>query len=132
MKLFIFVLILFCNTSFGKNVNDAMNEVFSSSQKNKITANECTLTKKLAVSVLDKIEGKSEIIELLTGTDTIYQTLKLKATKCCLTEDQSYAFIGIENLKLKKEIFKGWLFSRNTTKNGLEDSKFDIILLRCL
>ena len=107
-----------------------MNEVFASNQKN-INTSECAFTKKLTVSVLDKIEGKSEIIELLTGTDTIHQTLKLKATKCCLTEDQSYAFINIENLKLKKEIFKGWLFSKNITKNGLEDQKFDIILLKC-
>ena len=130
MKLFIFVIIVFSNTSFAKNINDAMNEVFAANQKN-INTNECTFTKKLTVSVLDKIEGKSEIIELLTGTDTIHQTLKLKATKCCLTEDQSYAFINIENLKLKKEIFKGWLFSKNITKNGLEDQKFDIILLKC-
>lgn len=124
--------------AFSKTINSAMDEVLRGGNNPKLenrteTGEKCTTSfNNASVQITNKIEGKTymEIIEMKKYL--IHETLKIKGLKCCLIKnEENTLFLEVENSKIKKQIFKGWIFAKNSSISGLEDAKYDISLVRC-
>ena len=126
--LVIFAFIFPLTLSFAKNINDAIDSILSEENYSKDT---CIFGKNVELLILDKIEGMSEAITIPINKESKYNFLNIRVSKCCSSPTQSYAFTNIVNTKMKKEVFKGWMFSKNSNRNSLEDSKFEVTLLKC-
>jgi hypothetical protein len=78
------------------------------------------------------MEGNTTLHDIINNHSYTLEHLEITVKKCCtINNKSSYALINVYNNKLKKEIFKGWMMSTLTSKNPLEDPKFDLILLNC-
>jgi hypothetical protein len=143
----IFYILAFASVfAFGNLNAKKLDDVFEEVIKLKQSSNSETCQffdgdgiKKLGISsknarlqITNKISGKSEYINFEVGTVQNYDTLKIRPLKCCMVEErESYSFLAIQNSKIKKEVFRGWMLSHASSINPFEDAKFDIILVKC-
>lgn len=121
------LLVLFATPSNGRALDSLMEEVTA-----KELRNECTYTTSASIQITDKIEGKtvSEVLEMKKSLE--HDNLLINPSKCCLSNlGESYLFVTVENLKSGSGTFKGWIFSKHISLNGIEDPKFDLTLLKC-
>lgn len=126
MLRFVVLFVLGFVVSEAKVLDDIMNKLTKKEQE------ECTALGNAELMVTNKLEGSSKTISIEVGKEVQYETLVIKGVKCCFNEgDQSYLFLVIENLKIKKQVFKSWMFSKQSSLTGLEDPKFDVTLLKC-
>jgi hypothetical protein len=129
MPLFLSLVLGFClfigfNLTNAKSINDALNEAVNPQKAS------CIFTQNAEMQITNKISGHTEQIEFEVGRFQNYEALAIKPTKCCKIEDlESYAFLDITSKK--KQVFKGWMFSKHSSLNSIEDQKFDVILLNC-
>ena len=126
MLKFVVLFLLGFAASEAKVLDDIMNKLTKKEQE------ECKVLQNAELLITNKLEGSSRTISIEVGKEIQYETLVVKGIKCCLNEgDQSYLFLTIENLKIKRQVFKGWMFSSQSSLTGLEDPKFDVTLLKC-
>jgi hypothetical protein len=125
---------------WAKTLNDILDEVVKPKQNlNKEACEFGDETKKFGLSyknvrlqITNKILGKTEFVNFEVQKIHNYDFLNIKPSKCCMGEDgESYTFLTIQNTKSKKEVFKGWMLSHASSINPFEDSKFDIIPVKC-
>lgn len=127
LKLVLILFLFYTTKTYGATLEDAMNEVLNIKKEVCIPANVAVL------QVIDKTEATVKTIEIKVG-----EVLKLDSAtevspiKCCNNSFQANSFIKMHNIKNKKDVFLGWMFSVYTSLNSPEDPKFDLTLLKCL
>lgn len=120
-------LFLFWNMAFAKTIEDAMEDVLSTKKEM------CIHTPKALFQVINKTESLTTNVEIkVDESRKLDNNTEIKVMACCNNSFQSSSYIKMVNLKTKKDIFVGWMFSGFTSLNSPEDSKFDITLLKCL
>lgn len=129
MKFFLLFLTIFLNSFAVSSIDEIMEEIATENSEKEIK--ECKYKNNASFLIVNKIEGRSETIELSLNKKIKYENLEITLTKCCATNMQNYGFFTIYDNKTKKEIFKGWQFSQTSSANSLEDIKFDTTLLKC-
>jgi hypothetical protein len=92
----------------------------------------CENKNNVILQITNKIEANTIQEVTRVGAVLAIDNLEINPLRCCVGQSgESYVFAKIYNTKLKKEIFNAWLFSRHTSLTGIEDVKFDVILLKC-
>lgn len=138
IALHLFITFLFFSQSNAKNLNDVFDQILveeqNIQQKNKVQKKKpkCYSRSFANFQVTNKIEAKTTLHKISIKTPYKIDYLEVKVKKCCtLKNNSSYAFVDVYNNRIEKQIFNGWMMSALPSKNPLEDSKFDLILLNC-
>lgn len=82
--------------------------------------------------IINKITAVSQILQLSLFETSIIDSLSIKFYDAFLTETKGYAaLIQAHTLPENQIIFSGWLFSKSFSLNPVENSLYDIKLLKC-
>lgn len=136
---------LFCKNSFADNIDSFIKELEDGAKiinKDNLIKNqpENRFVDKVKLHGLNKITGKTSVIEAKVGDTIKFEELEILFLKCW----KSYPEENTENkllLKIfendnkkdgdKKLIFYGWFFSSSPSISGLEHPLYDLKLLNC-
>ncbi len=84
---------------------------------------------------IDRTTGRSFILIAPINKLVKFSKLSINVKYCYQNpineEIENYAYIEINDLKMNKNIFKGWMFSSSPSLNSLENPINDIWLLEC-
>ncbi len=91
------------------------------------------------MQAIDKITGRSQIINIATNTKAEYGSLSIVVRQCKTRPPEetpeNFAFVDIIDSDTNGEetnIFKGWMISSSPALNAIEHPIYDIWLLRCI
>lgn len=119
---------LFFKVTNSKSLDDIMETLSDEKKGGKV----CAYKNNATIQITDKLEARTVKEVLSIGKPLSFQNLNIQFSKCCISEyNESLAFIKIENTKIKKNVFSGWMFSKRISLNNFEDPKFDVVLIRC-
>lgn len=139
-KFIVIILFVFCNNLSAKNVDHIVQELdvnvintdnlIKNQPKNRFV-------ELVKMRGLNKITGKTSIIEAQVGDTIYFEKLEILLLKCWKsypeenTENKLLLKI-FENKHNKKHlIFYGWFFSSSPSISGLEHPLYDLKLLNC-
>lgn len=84
---------------------------------------------------LDKVNAHVQDIEILNGTSVRYERLIIDLGECRYPEGNpsgdAYAFLTIREDGQAQPIFQGWMLASSPALNALDDSRYDVWVLRC-
>ena len=139
-RFFLIILFIFCNNLSAKNVDSIIQELDTNVvNTNNLIKNqpENRFADLVKMRGLNKITGKTSIIEAKIGDVIQFEQLEILFLKCW----KSYPEENTENkllLKIfenkdnkKNLIFYGWFFSSSPSISGLEHPLYDLKLLTC-
>ena len=139
-KIIVIILLVFCNNLLAKSVDTIIQELDTSIvNANNLIKNqpENRFADLVKMRGLNKITGKTSIIEAQIGDTIQFEQLEILLLKCW----KSYPEENTENkllLKIfenrdnkKSLIFYGWFFSSSPSISGLEHPLYDLKLLNC-
>ena len=100
--------------------------------ESKHQSSDCIFYNNATFQVTNKMEGRTYNYKVSLNEPLKIDFLEVKLVKCCKTDAQhNYAFVKVQNTKMQKEVFSGWMFSHAPSVNPFEDARFDLILLQC-
>ena len=90
---------------------------------------------KAVIKIIDKVTGKYYVLEVSKDQVLNFRNIVISYSHC-LTEkddDNNFAsFIYIKKVNQDKDIFKGWLLSKNISVSQVSHPVYNVKLLKCL
>ena len=88
------------------------------------------------IRAIDRITGRSFIIEVPLNEEVIFSNLVLNIKYCYKNpidkEIKNYAYLIVKDKLMNNLIFQGWMFSSSPSLSSLEHPINDIWLLNCI
>ena len=85
---------------------------------------------------LDKVDGDSDDVELLSGNTGPVMGLEVELADCRYPADNptgdAFAYLVIREPGQVEPLFSGWMIASSPALNALDHSRYDIWVLRCI
>ncbi|SER01359.1 DUF2155 domain-containing protein [Thalassovita taeanensis] len=84
---------------------------------------------------LDKVNAQTTDIELDTGGRAAFGRLRIELGECRYPQGNpagdAYAYLMIHEEGVQIPIFQGWMMASSPALNALDDSRYDVWVIRC-
>lgn len=88
-----------------------------------------------SLRILDRTTGTLQDVVVGRGQTVKMGTISVRLTACryprgAISSD-AFAFLTVDDTKLEKQIFNGWMVASSPALNPLEHARYDVWVLRC-
>ncbi|MEO1293256.1 MAG: DUF2155 domain-containing protein [Pseudomonadota bacterium] len=91
----------------------------------------------LTLRALDKISGRSEVLEVTVGESIVYERLRIDVKSCnrrvTASALDASAFIQVFDTKHEPPLkaFSGWMFASSPALSAMDHPRYDVWVLSC-
>lgn len=88
------------------------------------------------IRTLDRITGLTQDFEMISGSSVEQGFLRVSLKQCRYPrraiDREAFAQLLVEDKRLKKPAFEGWMVATSPALSALEHPRYDVWVLRCL
>lgn len=104
-------------------------------QQERVEQNEAEIGQSALIRGLDKVNGHSQDVELVTGATAEVFGVLVTMHQCRYPADNptgdAYAFLTIREPETAQVQFEGWMIASSPALNALDHRRYDVWVLRC-